>query len=178
MIFNEQNKINKQFNEPNNIYTINQDINHQLSFINAQHIHQYSTCTKFIMHLFHYTYQIIFNKHCYSYQIIFNKQCYSNSHVSKKIQFSLNLTRKKNCKVITNNFWFLIETNNNQTFFLMYKQYSRTCDVHLTSTPYLSSWLRWLKITEQYNHRLFIDFNKYLMVLGSNRYPTHRQLSL
>ena len=82
------------------------------------------------------------------------------------------------CKVITNNFWFPIETNNKQTFFLMYEQYPRTRDVHLTSTPYLSSWLRWLKITEQYNYKLFIDFNKYLMVLGSNRYPTHRQLSL
>ena len=54
------------------------------------------------------------------------------------IQFELN--QKKICKVITNNFGFLIETNNNQTFFLMYEQYPRTRDVHLTSTPYLSSW--------------------------------------
>ena len=29
-----------------------------------------------------------------------------------------------------------------QTFFLMYEQFSRTCDVLMTSTPYLSSWSR------------------------------------
>ena len=40
------------------------------------------------------------------------------------------------------------------------------------------SWSRCLEITEQYNNKLFIDFNKYSMVLGSNRYLTHRQFSL
>ena len=72
-------------------------------------------------------------------------------------------------------FWFPIETNNNQTFILMHEQYPKTYDVRLTSKPYLHSWTRCLEITEQYNNKLFIDFNKYLMVPGSNRYPTHRQ---
>ena len=54
------------------------------------------------------------------------------------IQFELNQKKFARSSQIT--FWFLIETNNNQTFFLMYEQYPRTCDAHLTSTPYLSSW--------------------------------------
>ena len=107
-----------------------------------------------------------------------SKNSVTQFHTFQRQFSSISIKPEEILKVITSYFWFPIETNNNQTFILMYEQYPRTCDVHLTSTPYLSSWLWWLEITEQYNSKLFIDFNKYLMVLGSNRYPTHRQLTL
>ena len=133
---------------------------------NISSIHNY--------HNFHHQSCISFNTHIKSYSI----DSVTQFHTFQRQFSSISIKPEKILKVITNYFWFPIETNNNQTFILMYEQYPRTCDVHLTSTPYLSSWLRWLEITEQYNSKLFIDFNKYLMVLGSNRYPTHRQLTL
>ena len=136
---------------------------HQLSFTNTQNIQHISNISC-----------ISFNTHIKSYSI----NSVTQFHTFQRQFSSISVKPEKILKVITNYFWFPIETNNNQTFILMYEQYPRTCDVHLTSTPYLSSWLRWLEITEQYNSKLFIDFNKYLMVLGSNRYPTHRQLTL
>ena len=130
--------------------TLNQDTNHQMSFINTQHIHQCSSCTKSSMHFLHYTYQNYIQWTNVTHIYISQRQ-FSSIWIKPE---------KKICKVITNNFWFLIETNNNQTFFLMYEKYPRTCDVHLISMPYLFSWLRWLNITEQYNHKLFIDFQQ------------------
>ena len=133
---------------------------------NISSIHNY--------HNFHHQSCISFNTHIKSYSI----NSVTQFHTFQRQFSSISIKPEKILKVITNYFWFPIETNNNQTFILMYEQYPRTCDVHLTSTPYLSSWLRWLEITEQCNSKLFTDFNKYLMVLGSNRYPTHRQLTL